>query len=402
MNNANTVITGLGCISAAGNSVDESFKTIYEGKRNPKPSTIISADLDKQYPVFEIEQDLDAVFSEKTDFKFESKNLTRTNKLLLIALSEALKNAGLNLNQKNDLKIGVAVGTTVGCTLNNEQFYRDYKSNIYPDITAFKKFLNSSPALFISEIFNLKGPAICIANACSSGTDAVGLAKTWIDSGICDIVICGGADELCRITYLGFISLLVASPDPCKPFDKKRKGLNLGEGAGILILENINSAKNRNAEILAEVLGYGCRADAYHPTGPHPDGKGLRGAIYKALGQAKLKPQDLGFINAHGTATPDNDKIEGKVFRDIFEKNLPVCSTKCYTGHTLGAAGGIEAGFTVRALMDKKVPATIGFEKQDSEIKMSPTTANTDIISSIGLSTSLAFGGTNSALIFGR
>lgn len=383
-------ITGLGTISAAGENLARSMAHLYAGKRNPQAPQNIQANLDLAYPVFE-------VFSEQA---LADERTTRTSKLTIIALEEALAQAGLNQNDLQRLRVGVALGTTVGSTLNNEAFYRAFKSAQKPGLGAIQKYLHNNPALYVSEKFNLNGPAATLANACSSGTDAIGLAKSWLEQDLCDIAIAGGTDELSRITYLGFISLLISSTQACRPFDKDRDGLNLGEGAGIVILEKEETILKRQVRKLAQLSGYGTFADAYHPTAPHPDGLGLKKALNFALKQSGISAAQVDFINAHGTSTSNNDQVEGKVISERFQKNIPVVSTKAYTGHTLGAAGGIEAVFTVQALLDQKLPATAGFSSLDSECSIQPTTENLDVKADFAVSNSLAFGGNNSTLVF--
>jgi 3-oxoacyl-(acyl-carrier-protein) synthase len=392
MNPAGIDITGMGCICAPGTSVEAAMESVYSGMRYPAKPVNIETTLEQVYPAFEVLQELPII----------DPALTRTSKFALQAANEALDQAGLDPDYLKSKKVGVCIGTTVGCTLNNEPFYRDYKKNIYPAIDAIDRYLTNNPAVFITRKFNLKGPVATIANACSSGTDAIGMAKSWIEKGYCDIAIAGGADELSRITYLGFISLLISSIEACRPFDKNRKGLNLGEGAGIIILEGAESVRERQAKSLASVCGFGTFADAYHPTAPHPEGIGLGRAIRQALEQANITVEKIGFVNAHGTSTPNNDEVEGQVITKIFGDNIPVVSTKGYTGHTLGAAGGIEAVFSIRALRDQKLPATPGFEEFDPGCTLAPTIENTAVKAEYGISNSLAFGGNNSALVFRR
>lgn len=385
-------ITGLGTISAAGENLVDSMAHLYAGQRNPQAPQNIESALDVSYPVFE-------VFSDQA---IADDSATRTSKLALIAVEEALTRAGLNPKDLQRLRVGVALGTTVGSTLNNEAFYRKFKAGAKPDLQPIRRYLKNNPALFISEKYNLNGPAATLANACSSGTDAIGLAKSWLEQDLCDIAIAGGADELSRITYLGFISLLISSTQACRPFDKNRDGLNLGEGSGIIILEKEGTIANRQAKKLAQLCGYGTFADGYHPTAPHPDGLGLKHALDFALSQAGISPEQVDFINAHGTSTSNNDQVEGKVIAQVFKKNIPVVSTKSFTGHTLGAAGGIEAAFTVQALLDQKLPVTAGFETFDPDSFVAPTTENVAIDAEFAISNSLAFGGNNSTLVFRR
>ena len=384
-------ITGLGCICAAGSSLSDVMTSLYSGVRSPGTPLRIRAELDKLPPLFEIAQDLKWL-----DAPGEA---SRTNRLLIASVEEALGSAGITKEELKEKRVGVIIGTTVGCTMVQESFYRDYRDKEKPHSDDIFRGLANSPALFISSKYSLSGPATSITNACSSGTDAIGMAKAWIESGLCDMVIAGGSDELSRTTYLGFNSLLNTSTEPCRPFDRDRKGLNLGEGAAVLIIENSRMAAGEKRDALALVAGYGSSADAYHPTAPHPEGEGLIRATRTALSQAAIRPEEVAFINAHGTSTTENDKTEGKVIDALFPKGTPVVSTKSYTGHTLGAAGAIEAVLSVQALIDGQLPKTAGFENFDEECRISPTTDITRIEGNIAVSNSLAFGGNNSVLV---
>ena len=390
-------VTGLGCVCAGGKNLPETMGAMYAGRRCPVFSTRIRTSLNKEFPVFEIPGDLRA-----PDGLPVRRNASRTSLLALIATREALNHAGWSLEDLKGRRVGVCMGTTVGCTLNNEPFYRSFRMGERPDPAPATDMLDNNPSLLVARALGVRGPAITIANACSSGADAVGLARSWIASGLCEVAIAGGADELSRITRLGFASLLITSSEPCRPFDRRRSGLNLGEGAGVMVLESRGSLQARGAQALAEVAGYACAADAYHPTAPHPQGRGLRRAILGALRDAGARPEDVDFVNAHGTATPDNDRVEGQSLADLLPTRPPVASTKSYTGHTLGASGGIEAVFTVQALLDRRAPATVGFEEADPECAITPTTANTDLRARLAISNSLAFGGNNSVLVFRR
>jgi len=407
MSPSEAIITGLGCLCAAGGSLDATMQALYEGRRAPKPPRRILLDLDKEYPVFEIESDLEAEtrgITESRDFggiRLDSDS-SRTSRLALAAAVEACRDAGLDLEALRSLRVGVAMGTTVGCALNDEPFYRAWRAGEKPGPEAVDRFLANNPALFLASVLGLDGPVATVANACSSGADAVGLARSWIETGACEVAIAGGSDELSRVTCLGFISLMIASTQPCRPFDVRRDGLNLGEGAGAMILETTKTAAERRANARARVLGYACCADAHHPTAPHPDGKGLRRAIAQVLAQTRADRGRIAFANAHGTSTPDNDRVEGRALADLLPVDTPVVSTKSYTGHALGAAGAIEAVLTVRALEDRRVPATAGFERPDPDCAIAPTSRVTETEGDLALSNSLAFGGNNSVLLFGR
>jgi len=285
--------------------------------------------------------------------------------------------------------------------MNNEVFYGEYYRKEVPDMKPIVRFLRSNPADLIAREFGLSGPCQTVVNACSSGTDAVGIGASWIESGLCDAVIAGGTDELCHVTYNGFVSLLITDDSPCRPFDRDRKGLNLGEGAAMLILESEHLCRQRRKTPRARFLGYASASDGHHLTAPHPEGEGLKRALLEALRFARREPRDIAFVNAHGTATFDNDKVEGKVLREVLP-GVPFFSTKGYTGHTLGAAGAIEAAFTVACLERGLVPGSAGFENPDPQIDLSPVTAVTRIAGQTAVSQSLAFGGSNGVLVVGR
>lgn len=394
MKKIKSVITGMGCLCAAGTNLEMSWKNMMAGVSRPCFPTKFQAGIKRKSPVFEVSID-----KSKTAGLFELKKGERTscNDFFLIALKEALDQAALSVGDLHGKGIGVCAGTTVGCTLNDELFYRKYRKGSEPGLGAIKRFLGNNPAQYISKTLNLKGPVSTINNACSSGADAVGQAMEWIEDGLCRIVIAAGVDELSRIPYLGFTSLLNTSEQPCRPFDVRRDGLNLGEGAGVLILESRANALERGADVLVEAVGYGTCTDAYHQTAPHPQGIGLETAIHQAL--ANISPEEISFINAHGTATVSNDIVEGTTLSRLFGKKIPLFGTKSYTGHTLGAAGAIEAIFTAQGLITGKIPPTAGFSEPDTECMLTPTRQVTEVSRTYAISNSLAFGGNNSVLL---
>jgi 3-oxoacyl-(acyl-carrier-protein) synthase len=346
------------------------------------------------YPAFELSDDFISIEARGI------ADITRTGKLALVAAHEAIENAGLDRDTLRRKRVGVCMGTTVGTTMNNEAFYRKYLRQEEPDMVNITRFLNSNPAAIIAREFDLCGPCQTVVNACSSGTDAVGMAALWINSGLCDIVLAGGADELCHVTYNGFISLMITDTVPCKPFDRDRKGLNLGEGAAVLVLESKAMMRERDRKARAFVLGYGASCDAYHLTAPHPEGRGLRRAITEVMAQSNVSADDIAFVNAHGTGTLDNDRTESLVLADMLP-NVPFLSTKGYTGHTLGAAGAIEAVFTVACLEMGKIPKNAGFVTPDPNLPVTPARVEMTITGTVALSESLAFGGHNGVLAIG-
>ncbi|KAF0144103.1 MAG: beta-ketoacyl synthase [Nitrospirae bacterium] len=396
MTDNKVLITGLGAISAAGANLTGTLDSFRNGKRNAGRVSLFDTSL--EYPVFEAGE-----IPEK--FYLEGQ---RTISLALCAVDEALKSAQLVIDSTlrgDDLskfRVGVCMGTTVASQLNDMEFYKSYRNSGAAPMEPADRYLKGNLAEFISRRINASGPSLTIVNACSSGTDAIGVALSWLNNGLCDIAVAGGADELNRIPLCGFGSLGIVSRDLCAPFDRDRKGLNLGEGAGVLILETKSSAQKRGKASDLYLLGYGSSSDAYHLTSPHPEGVGLVASINKALKEAGIKPEDVIFVNAHGTATIENDKVEGKVLANIFGPALKMLSTKGFTGHTLGAAGGLEAVFTAAALKEEWIPASIGFSNKDDAIPVMPVMEVTKINGRFALSTSLAFGGNNAALLLGR
>jgi 3-oxoacyl-(acyl-carrier-protein) synthase len=383
------VISGIGTVSAAGINLSENLDSLRHGKRNYGTVSVFSSCL--SYPVFEVKY-----LPEK--WKIDGM---RTLSLALAATEEALNDAGLP-KQLSGFKTGVCLGTTVASQLNDMDFYNSFRKSGGADLKPLDRFLRGNIAEAVAHTVKAIGPATTVVNACSSGTDAIGIALSWLKSGICDVAIAGGADELNRVPLCGFGSLGILSNSLCAPFDRNRAGLNLGEGAGILVLEREDFYIGRGRKPVLYLSGYGSAADAYHLTAPRPDGKGLESALRSAMYDSGISPEEVCFVNAHGTGTIDNDKVEGSVLSRVFGENIRFFSTKGYTGHTLGGAGGIEAAYTAAALKEGWIPASAGFACRDDEIPISPVTANTEIMGSFAVSTSLAFGGNNAAIVIER
>jgi 3-oxoacyl-(acyl-carrier-protein) synthase len=294
------------------------------------------------------------------------------------------------------------MGTTVASQLNDLEFYRIYRQTQHPPLEPVQAFLDGNLAAGLARRLGLRGPRLTVVNACSSGADAVGAGLAWLRAGLCDAVLAGGADELNRVPLCGFHSLGIMSDSPCAPFDRDRSGLNLGEGAGALLIETPRCARRRGAEAELVLAGYGAGCDAHHLTAPHPDGVGLELALRGALASAGVEPAQVAFVNAHGTATPDNDRVEGRVLARVFGPDVVISATKGYTGHTLGGAGAVEAVFAALALREGWLPASARFETPDPEIPVRPVRERTAVEGEVAVSTSLAFGGNNAALVLRR
>lgn len=377
------IISGLGVISAAGDDVASSLATFRDIARPSVVSGTLEG-LEQCFPLFAVKADM--------------PDVDRTYHLAIQATRQALLEAGLD-HLPDGFRLGVCVGTTVACQLNDIPFYRSYRETGQPPLEPVHRFLAGSLAERLADAVGVEGPVMTVVNACSSGTDAAGVACSWLRANLCDAVIVGGADELSKIPSSGFYSLSVKSPALCKPFDRDRQGLNLGEGAGIAIFERQESALKRGRPGRIEVAGFGAAADGHHLTAPHPEGLGIEKAIRLALADAGVAPEQIDFVNAHGTATRENDRIEGHALARVLGDAVRVVSTKGYTGHTLGAAGGIELVFTALALREGWIPANIGFENRDEQIPFSPLTAVTPLVRDVAISTSLAFGGNNAAVV---
>jgi len=388
MPSGKVVISGMGVISACGNNISETRDAFVAGRRNGSEVTLFETIL--KYPVFEVK-----------GLSGSDGEVMRTLELAFIAVKQALEDSGLE-GKLNDFRVGVCLGTTVASQLNDTDFYGEYKNTGNASLNSVERYLKGNLAEAVSGKIGVSGLSCTVVNACSSGTDAIGVGLSWLRADLCDIVICGGADELNRVPLAGFGSLGVVSDSLCKPFDKERSGLNLGEGAGVIVIEKEEIYRKRGKKAQIFLRGYGLAADAYHLTAPRPDGSGLEAALARAMDEAGIKPAQVAFVNTHGTATPDNDLVEGRVLRRVFGPELNFLSTKGFTGHTLGAAGGIEAVFTALGLREGWIPANAGFINMDDEIGIAPVHQKTEIKGNYAVSTSLAFGGTNSAIVIGK
>ena len=385
-------VSGMGCICAAGGNLSDCMDTLFTGAPVPAPPRSCPG---SQHPVFEVP---DRFLPEDDPV---SPPGTRAARLAVKAAQEAIADAGLNSDMLRFRKVGVLIGTNVSGSVSSRSLRQqgEGKAKEASCLSSAGRFLAVNPAQWIARHFNLSGPCQTIVNACSAGSDAIGLAGAWIRSGRCDMVIAGGVDAFYEVTYYGFISLMNCDSEPCKPFDVRRNGLNLGEGAGIMILESDDMLAHRGKRARAWVSGYGVASDAYHFTAPDPGAGGLRLAIQDALASAGACPSDMAFIHAHGTGTHDNDRIESRLFHSLFP-GVPFGSTKGCTGHTLGASGAIAAAFTISCLECRQVPATAGFSEPDPELPVHPVREQTFIRGGSALSETLAFGGNNSVLVF--
>lgn len=397
-------VTGYGSISAAGRNCTEALNTLEKAQVRNRPTAAPFFPAGFSAPCFLASDPQFEEFSALGDRDrsgFDRSN--RTIRLALAAIDEALVHSGITVAEMTSVRVGIALGTTVGCTFHNEEYYIDWKEGRKPKEEQLFNYFASNLAESVQTFLGVQGPRLVITNACASGTDAIGMAFRWLQHGFCDIAIAGGADELSKVACHGFNSLMLVSAEDCRPFDRNRQGLNLGEGAGVFIMERQDRALREKRQVYGWLRGYGIAGDGYHPTAPHPEGIGLQKAMTAALEEAALSVKDIAMINAHGTGTRANDTAETCALAKLgFDTSgAVIASTKGATGHTLGAAGGVEAVFTLLALNGGKVWGTISCLGMDESLACPVLPHGTSAVLSgrLGLSQSLAFGGSNSALV---
>jgi 3-oxoacyl-[acyl-carrier-protein] synthase II len=405
MEESRVVITGLGTVNAIAKSAPEFSRALQAGRCGIGTVTVFDTaefrtHTGGQLPAFAPREMIPRAYS--------LKRMSRADCMAMAAAVEALDDAGL-LSAPERLRsaMGVVIGGGAGGMLECEAVYRDYllggRGVAY---SRFASFCCASSADQIASQLGLRGPKTTFMTACSSGATAIGCGRDLIQTHMAPVVVCGGTEPLCRLTYAAFNALQAVDPEYCKPFDKNRQGLSLGEGAGIMVLEALPHARRRGARIYAELLGYGVSCDAYHMTAPDPEGAGAVLAMRRALEDAGVSADAVDYINAHGTATPANDSMETKAIKTVFggrAHQVPISSTKSMIGHTLGAAGAIEAVASVLAIHQRFIPPTIHRTTPDPQCDLDFVTEgarSADL--GIVLSNSFAFGGNNTAVVFGR
>jgi 3-oxoacyl-[acyl-carrier-protein] synthase II len=322
------------------------------------------------------------------------------------AVREALTDSGLDLEKEDRQRMGIFIGGGAGGILSAEKYRKEMIRKGWHKVrpTLLLPFSTCAINDLIAEEYGVLGPRATIATACSSSATAIGCGLDSIRSGEVDIAIVGGSESLSEVTFGGFNSLRSVDEGTCRPFDLNRKGLSLGEGAAFLILEEAGYARRRGAKIHAEIMGYGLSGDGQHMTAPDPEGKGAARAMQQALQDGGINPEEIDYINAHGTATPANDAAETKAIKKLLgdrARKVPVSSSKSMIGHCLGAAGALEAVATVLTVRDDRIPPTIHYQTPDPECDLDyvPNQAREAVVN-VTLSNSFAFGGNNTALVF--
>ena len=391
-------ITGMGIISAIGTTLEENRKSLLSSQSGIGELTLINTKQVCQIKVGEIkwtnEQLMDQLYLP------QDNNFTRTALLGLVAAREAVKNSGISLDAS--IETGFISATSVGGMDKTELHLKDFSS-----VKETQKYIASHHAgdstQKIADILGINGFVTTVSTACSSAANAIMLGARMISSGQLDRVIVGGTDALSKFTINGFKTLMILSDEVCTPFDAGRKGLNLGEAAAYLVMESEHIVKTQNRKVLAYLTGFGNANDAFHQTASSETGEGAVLAMQKALHMSNLNPADIDYINAHGTATPNNDSSESVALTRVFGKHMPdFSSTKAFTGHTLAAAGAVEAVFSVMALQEQLVPPNLNFKSKIQETGLEPVTVlKTKSIQHV-LSNSFGFGGNCSTMIFSK
>ena len=402
-------VTGVGAISPVGLDSNESWNSIKNGKLGISKIT----SFDSSNLAVHIAAEVKGFLPEEKLGKKDSRRLDRFSQFACVAAMEAFDMSGLDAESLDMTRFSSIVGSGVGgiMTLSDQfdVFFNKGPERISPFLIPM--MLPDMASGNVSMKLGLKGINYSPVSACATGTDAIGQAFDLIVKGDIDYAVAGGSEAaICPIAVAGFDSCraLSSNQDPesaCRPFDKERDGFILGEGAGILLLENYDIAVKRGANILAEVVGYGASSDAHHITQPSPGGEGAARAMNLALKRAKVNSDEIKYINAHGTSTPLNDKFETMSIKTVFgnDTKIPISSTKSMTGHLLGAAGGIEAVFCIKALQDQVAPPTINYKNPDEDCDLDyiPNEARETSLEMV-MSNSLGFGGHNASLIFSK
>lgn len=404
------VVTGIGLITALGENTETTWKGIIEGKTGIKNITAFDT---TDYPC-KVAAEANSFLPEKYIVKKEIKKMGRFSQFAIAASKMAIEDASIIVNHENEHEIGIIISSGIGGIEIMENAYSVLKEKGVKKISPFTipAMIANMAAGNVAIEIGAKGPSKSIVTACATGSNSIGDAFEMIKYGKAKIMLAGGTEAcITPLSIAGFCATKTLATGyndtpwkASRPFDAKRDGFVMGEGAGVLVLEDLDYALARNAKIYAEIVGYGETTDAYHITNPAPEGEGAVRAMKKAIDSALIKPSDIEYINAHGTATSVNDSTETMAIKRVFGENaysIPVSSTKGATGHTLGAAGAIEAAISVLSIKNSIVPPTINYENYDPECDLNyvPNEAEKREIK-YAMSNSFGFGGHNSVLIF--
>ena len=394
-------VTGIGLVTALGATREETWRRMLAGECGIRDVTLFDTTGYRSRVAAEVKMTaVDADFT-----PLERRRNGRGDRMGLRAAVEAIADAGLDAASLDGTRVGVFLGSGTGDLLRNEAFYRTWlpsgidrarRSDVWNHFT-------STPVDAIATRFGFEGPRACVVAACASSTIAIGRGVEAIRAGRADVVLAGGTDALARLTFTGFNLLRLMDSAPCRPFDRSRSGMNIGEGAGILVLEDLNRARRRGARLYAELAGHALGCEAFHPTAPEPEGRPVARVVELALDEAQTNRDEVDHINAHGTATPQNDVAEARAFGRVFgdrARSVPVTSLKSMIGHCLGASGAVEAAVAALTVARGVIPPTIHHQHTDGECAVD-VVANQprETLVRCAVSTSLGFGGNDSAIV---
>ncbi|MCR5421262.1 MAG: beta-ketoacyl-ACP synthase II [Lachnospiraceae bacterium] len=404
------VVTGMGAITPIGLNVEEFWKGIKDCKLGFGPITKFESTEYKCHIAAEVKG-----FDPKEYMDFKSaKRMEAFSQYAVVATKEAMEDAGIDMDKEDPYRVGCAIGSGIGSLQAGQREYTKLMEKGPNKVNPLfiPMLISNMAAGNVSIAFGLKGKSIDVVTACTTGTNNIGEAFRTIQYGDADIMVAGGCESsICETGVAGFTALTALSTeeDPTKcslPFDKNRSGFVMGEGAGIVILEELEHAKKRGAKIYAELLGYGCSSDAFHITSPAEDGSGAAKAMLNAVKDGDIRPEDITYINAHGTGTHHNDLFETRAIKLAFGDhagNIKINSTKSMIGHLLGAAGAVEFITCVKELEEGYIHATAGYSEQDEEMDLDYCKeASEGVDLKYALSNSLGFGGHNSTLLVGK
>jgi 3-oxoacyl-[acyl-carrier-protein] synthase II len=395
------VITGMGAVTAIGSDLETSWKGLLAGACGIRPLTLFDASSYRTQTAGEVAEIPDGFLTPA-----ERRRMSRADRMGVVAAREALAASGLDLSRVDPTRVGVILGGGTSGLIDSEAFFELYLRGRKARPSKVLNHLPDSITDRVAQRFGLQGIKSTITTACSSSANALGYAFDAIKAGLADVVVTGGSDVLARLTYGGFNSLRSVDPDPCRPFDRQRRGLSIGEAAGLLVLEEAGHARRRGAPVVAEFRGYGVTSDAYHMTAPDPSGAAGGRTISAALHNAGVNADDVDYVNAHGTATPQNDSAETAALKAALgerARRIPISSIKSMLGHCLCASGAIEAVATALTVRDGKVPPTIHYENPDPacDLDYVPNAARDHEVR-VALSNSFAFGGNSSVVVLAR
>ena len=404
MTERRVAVTGIGMMCALGTNREDVWTGLVEGRCGIGELSLFDPEGYRSRLVAEIPD-----FRPEQHFTpLERRRRSRSDQIALLAAEEALEDSGVLDAELDRSRVGVFFGSGTGDMLRNEEYLADLVTRGIEHAKPSYVFnhFTSTPADVVAERFELHGMKACLLSACSSTTTAIGYAGDTILEGRHDVVLCGGADVLCRLTMSGFNALRLVALEPCRPFDVDRNGLNLGEASAVLVLEELERARRRGATIYAELAGYGLACEAYHPTAPDPSSDAFAAMLGRALDAARVDRDDVDHINSHGTATIQNDRAEAAGIRRVFGERagtIPVNAIKSMVGHCLGAAGAIEAATLALTISRATVPPTVHHDHTDPECALDVVAKEArEMEVNCGVSISVAFGGNDAALVMRR